>query len=268
MKTFPRGASAALMILSLMAGGARAVAGHPAMEYGEGDVIVTFKPAVNLTAARQTLNGHSLGWRRHFDGLSRQRGKETGLVHAKGRTTSQLIAELSRDRAVETAEPNYLRWVTSTTPNDTYFTDLWAMENSGQPVIGTAGTAGDDIHFIAAWALAQPPGTNPPVVAVIDTGVDHTHPDINANMWINTAENSTNGLDNDGDGYVNDYYGYDFADNLSDPADSGYHGTHVAGTVAAVGNNDLGVIGVDYQARIMALRASSDGASLPDSAII
>src|SRR5258706_9200807 len=162
MKTFPRGASAALMILSLMAGGARAVAGHPAMEYGEGDVIVTFKPAVNLTAARQTLNGHSLGWRRHFDGLSRQRGKETGLVHAQSRTTAQLIAELSRDPAVETAEPNYLRWVTSTTPNDTYFTDLWAMENSGQPVIGTAGTAGDGTPFFFPLGGARPPPPHPP----------------------------------------------------------------------------------------------------------
>ena len=131
-----------------------------------------------------------------------------------------------------------------------------------------AGTAGADIHFVPGWALAQQPGTNPPVVAVIDTGVDYRHPDLASNMWINTGENPTNGLDNDGDGYVNDYYGYDFADNLPSPMDSGFHGTHVAGIIAAVGNNNLGVIGVDYQARIMALRASSDGETLPDSAII
>jgi subtilisin family serine protease len=268
IKIFPQGVSAAFMILSLMVNVAWATAGHPAQEYVEGDVIVTFKPSVTLTAAQQALNIHSLVFQKHFTELSRHRGKQTGLVHVKNRTTAELIAELSRDPAVETAEPNYLRWVTSATPNDTFFTNLWALQNTGQSVNGNAGTAGDDIHFVAAWALAQPPSTNPPVVAVIDTGVDYMHPDLASNMWINTGEIPNNGVDDDGDGYVDDYYGYDFADNLPDPSDSGFHGTHVAGTIAAVGNNQLGVIGVDYQARIMALRASSDGETLPDSAII
>jgi subtilisin family serine protease len=256
------------MILSLTVSGVWAGPNHPATEYVEGDAIVTFKSSATLTTAQQTLAGHSLAWHRHFAGLSRHRGKETGLVHAQNRTTAELIAELSRDPAVETAEPNYLRWVTTTPPNDTYFTNLWGLQNTGQSINGLAGTAGDDIRFIPAWALAQQPGTNRPVVAVIDSGVDYTHPDLASNIWINTAENPTNGLDNDGNGFTNDYYGYDFADNLPDPTDSGYHGTHVAGTIAALGNNNLGVIGVDYQARIMALRASSDGETLPDSAVI
>jgi subtilisin family serine protease len=256
------------MILSLTVSGVWAGPSHPATEYVEGDAIVTFKPSANLSAAQQTLAGHSLAWHRHFAGLSRHRGKETGLVHAQNRTTAELIAELSRDPAVETAEPNYLRWVTTTPPNDTYFTNLWGLQNTGQSINGLAGTAGDDIRFIPAWALAQQPGTNRPVVAVIDSGVDYTHPDLASNIWINTAENPTNGLDNDGNGFTNDYYGYDFADNLPNPTDSGYHGTHVAGTIAALGNNALGVIGVAYQARIMALRASSDGETLPDSAVI
>jgi len=267
MKIFPQGVSALFVMLNL-AFVAWAGPNHPATEYVEGDAIVTFKPSVNLTTAEQALAGHSLVWHRHFAEFSRHRGKETGLVHAQNRTTAQLIAELSRDPAVETAEPNYLRWVTTTPPNDTYFTNLWALQNTGQSLNGTAGTAGDDIHFISAWALAQPPGTNRPVVAVIDTGVDHSHPDLASNLWINTGENPTNGLDNDGNGFVNDYYGYDFADNLPDPTDSGFHGTHVAGTIAAVGNNALGVIGVDSPARVMALRASSDGSSLPDSFVI
>jgi subtilisin family serine protease len=167
---------------------------------------------------------------------------------------------------VELAEPNYLRRVTGT-PNDTLFTNLWGLRNTGQSVNGTAGTAGDDIRFVAAWGLARPT-TNQVVVAVIDTGVDYTHPDLAGNMWTNSAEIPGNGVDDDGNGYVDDYYGYDFADNLPNPTDSGFHGTHVAGTIAAIGNNQLGVIGVDYQARIMALRASSDGNNLPDSAII
>ena len=270
MKIFPKGVSAVLMILGLTFGSVWAGSSHPATEYVEGDAIVTFKSSVTLTNAQQALAGHSLAWRRHFAGLSRHRGKETGLVHAQNRTTAQLITELSRDPAVETAEPNYLRWVTTAPPNDTLFTSLWAMQNTGQSVNGLAGTAGDDVHFIAAWALAQPapPTANRPVVAVIDTGTDYTHPDLAGNMWTNPGEIPGNGLDDDGNGFVDDYYGYDFADNLPNPTDSGFHGTHVAGTIAAVGNNQLGVIGVCYQARIMALRASSDGETLSDSAII
>jgi subtilisin family serine protease len=271
MKTFSQGVSAALVILSLTISGARAGPNHPTTQYVEGDAIVTFMPSINLPTAEQALTRHSLVWQRHFAELSRHRGKETGLVHAQNRTTAELIAELSRDPAVETAEPNYLRWVTTITPNDIYFTNQWALQNTGQTIYGNtpmAGTAGDDIHFVPGWALAQQPGTNPPVVAVIDSGVDYRHPDLASNMWINTGENPTNGLDNDGDGYTNDYYGYDFADNKPDPIDSGFHGTHVAGIIAAVGNNNLGIIGVDYQARIMALRASSDGESLTDLAII
>jgi len=271
MKNFFRGASSALAWSSLTVA-VWAGPNHPATEYVEGDALVTFKPSVNLTVAEQRLAGHSLVWQRHFADLSRRRGKQTGLVHSNRRTTAQLIAELKSDPDVETAEPNYLRWVTTMTPNDPYFTNQWALQNTGQTISGSygviAGTAGDDIHFVPAWALAQQPGTNPPVVAVIDSGVDYRHPDLASNIWINTAEKPTNGLDNDGDGYVNDYYGYDFADNRPDPMDSGFHGTHVAGTIAAIGNNNVGVIGVDYRARIMALRASSDGSSLSDSAII
>ena len=267
MKFLPRVVSSASVIL-ILAIGVWAGSGHPATEYVEGDAIITFKPSVALTDAARTLARHSLVWKHRFAHLSEFRGRQTGLVHADNRTTAQLIAELKNDPDVETAEPNYLRWITTMTPNDTYFTNLWALQNTGQSINGLAGTAGDDIHFVPGWALAQQPGTNPPVVAVIDTGVDYRHPDLASNIWINTGENPTNGLDNDGDGYVNDYYGYDFADNLPSPMDSGFHGTHVAGTIAAVGYNNLGVIGVDYQARIMALRASSDGETLPDSAII
>jgi len=266
MKIFFQGASAALLVLGLNIGAAWADTGHPAQAYVEGEVIVTFKPPVTLNAAQQALGGHSLALTKHFAGLSRERGRHTGLVRAKNRTTAELIAELSRDPAVELAEPNYLRWVTGA-PNDTLFTNLWGLQNTGQSVNGFTGTAGDDIRFVAAWGLARPT-TNQVVVAVIDTGVDYTHPDLAGNMWTNSGEIPGNGLDDDGNGYVDDYYGYDFADNLPNPTDSGYHGTHVAGTIAAVGNNQLGVIGVDYQARIMALRASSDGEMLPDSAII
>lgn len=261
-----RGISIAFMILSLTLSGALSGSSHPAQEYVEGEVIVTFKPSVSLNDAQQALGRHSLALTKHYAELSRHRGRHTGLVRATNRTTAELIAELNQDPAVELAEPNYLRWVTGT-PNDTLFTNLWGLQNTGQSVDGFAGTAGDDIHFVAAWGLARPT-TNQFVVAVIDTGVDYTHPDLAGNMWTNSAEIPGNGKDDDKNGYVDDYYGYDFVDNLPNPTDSGFHGTHVAGTIAAIGNNQLGVIGVDYQAKIMALRVSSDGENLPDSAII
>ena len=92
-------------------------------------------------------------------------------------------------------------------------------------------------------------------------GIDYTHPDLVSNLWHNPG-----GIP--GDSYVGDYYGYDFADQVGDPIDSGYHGTHVSGTIAARGNNGVGVIGVGYQAKLMALKASADGQTFTDSAVI
>ena len=239
---------------------------HLPQEYVEGDVLITFKPGASLTAGTNALARHSLNLKKHFPELSRLRGKHSGLVHDNSRTTAQLMAELQADPAVESVEPNYLRWVTAV-PNDPLFTNLWGLQNTAQSVNGNTGTSGADIRFVPAWALARPT-TNPVVVAVIDTGVDYTHPDLASNMWVNPGEIATNGLDDDGNGYVDDIYGYDFADNTSNPTDSGYHGTHVAGTIAAIGNNHLGVIGVNYQAHIMALRVSSDGETISSAAEI
>jgi subtilisin family serine protease len=237
------------------------------VQYVEGEAIVTFKPSADLTAVQSTLKGHSLQFSRHFAFLSEKRGRHSGLVHASDRTTAQLIVELSADPQVESAEPNYLRWISSSVPNDASFSQLWGLQNTGQSVNGSAGTAGDDIKFVNAWSLARTSAT-PVVVAVIDTGVDYTHPDLAPNMWINPGEIPANGVDDDGNGYVDDVYGYDFADNTGDPFDSGFHGSHVSGTIAAAGNNLIGVIGVNYQARIMALKASSDGSSFTTAAII
>jgi subtilisin family serine protease len=245
----------------------RSWASPPTPAYVEGEVIVTFKAPLDLPAARKVFDAHSLTLGRHFASLSQWRNRQTALARGGGRTTRELIDELRRDLAVETVEPNYLRWPDAQPPNDTLFPQLWGLNNAGQSVNGFAGTAGDDIKFLPAWSLARPSATNV-VVAVIDTGVDYRHPDLAANMWTNPGEIPNNGVDDDGNGYVDDYYGYDFADGAGDPQDSGFHGTHVAGTIAAVGKNQLGVIGVDFLASIMALKASNNGNNLSDSAII
>jgi subtilisin family serine protease len=245
-----------------------APASHSGEQYVEGEAIVTFKETVSLPGARQTAAAHGLQFAKHFAQLSQHRGRHSGLVRAPGRTTAQLIAELSLDPSVEVAEPNFLRWVSAgPAPNDPLFSQMWGLQNTGQTVNGALGTVGADVRFTSAWSMARP-SSNQVVVAVIDTGVDYTHPDLASHMWINPGEIPGNGVDDDHNGYVDDLYGYDFIGGVSNPTDSGYHGTHVAGTIAAVGNNLVGVIGVNYQARVMALKASSDGSSLSGASII
>jgi hypothetical protein len=120
---------------------------HPATAYVEGEVIVTLAEQVDLPAAEQSLRGHGLTMARHFAWLSEHR--HTALARDKNRTTAALIAELKRDPSVETAKPNYLRWITADSPpNDPLFADLWALQNTGQTVNSGAGTAGDDIKFL------------------------------------------------------------------------------------------------------------------------
>jgi len=243
-----------------------AAADRPA-DYIEGEAIVTFKESTDIQATKKNLVARAMTMPKHFAWLSQHRRRPTALVRGKGFTTAALIAELKRDPSVETVEPNYRRWVTDFQPNDPYFSRLWALCNSGQSVNGTTGTPGADIRFPAAQSLSRPTDSNV-VVAVIDTGMDCDHPDLAANVWFNPGEIPGNGVDDDGNGYVDDLYGYDFLDARADPVDSGSHGTHVAGTIAAVGNNNVGIIGAEYRAKIMALRVSNDGVTLDTASVI
>lgn len=128
---------------------------------------------------------------------------------------------------------------------------LWGLDNTGQ----TGGKIDADIDAPEAWAQSRGSGV---VVAVLDTGVDYTHADLAANMWVNPGEIAGNGIDDDGNGYVDDVHGYDFAYNDADPMDRNGHGTHVAGTIAAVADNGTGVAGVAPEAQIMALKFLDD----------
>lgn len=133
-------------------------------------------------------------------------------------------------------------------PDDLDFR-MWAMDNNGR----RNGVAGADISALDAWNISVG-SKNGPLIAVIDTGIDYKHPDLAANMWINPGEIPGDGIDNDGNGVVDDVHGYNaFADN-GDPMDDHSHGTHCAGTIGAVGNNSRGVVGVNWDANLMAIK--------------
>ena len=236
--------------------------------YVEGDVLVQFRDLRTAEQAKQVATLHNCELTKHFAWLSQHSGHTIGLFHASNRSTAELLAELSAEPAVAMAEPNYRRSVSDLrTPNDADFGELWALHNTGQSVFGFSGSPGADIGFLPAWGMARP-STNEVVVGVVDTGLDITHPDIVSNLWTNPGEIPGNGIDDDGDGYVDDVHGYDFADGTGTLTDSGYHGTHVSGIIAATGNNGIGVIGVDFKARIMVLKVSSDGTSIDSAAVV
>lgn len=162
------------------------------------------------------------------------------------------IVMLNNTPGILYAEPDYQVKALSagqTIPNDPRFSELWGLNNTGQ----SGGTPDADIDAPEAWDISTD-GSNI-IVAVIDTGVDYTHPDLAANMWVNAAEaNGLPGFDDDGNGYIDDIYGYDFVNNDGNPWDDHYHGTHCAGTIGAVGNNGVGVTGVCWNVKIMALK--------------
>jgi subtilisin family serine protease len=161
------------------------------------------------------------------------------------------IAALKRNPAVEYVEPNYM-YRHMAIPNDPRLGDLWGLVNTGQSLVGgEAGVSGVDIGAERAWNIAT--GSEKIIVAVIDTGVDYTHPDLAANMWVNEAERAGQpGVDDDQNGVIDDVHGADFANNDGDPMDDNGHGTHVAGTIGAVGDDGAGVVGVNWRVKIMA----------------
>ncbi|MHC1764869.1 MAG: Ig-like domain-containing protein [Verrucomicrobiia bacterium] len=163
------------------------------------------------------------------------------------------LEELRRRADVAWVEPNYRLQITQASgepgmPNDFDFSQLWGLHNVGQ----ADGVQGADIGTVAAWQVST--GSKEVVVAVLDTGVDYYHPDLESNVWLNPGEVPGNGIDDDQNGYVDDVHGFDFVSRDGDPMDDHGHGTHVAGTVGAVGNNAIGITGVCWEVSLMALK--------------
>ncbi|MGE0616410.1 MAG: S8 family peptidase, partial [Bacteriovoracia bacterium] len=201
--------------------------------------------------------------------------RETRVYRLKdasfGGREREAASELQRGNQFEIVEPEW-EVRSSASPRDPLWGSLWGLRNLGQDAPnGIEGKPGADIGALEAWKITQ--GSRDILVAVVDSGVDYTHPDLKDNIWVNEKEaNGTPGVDDDGNGYVDDIYGWNFVSgtqsslahgNLgsADPMDDNGHGTHVAGTIGASGNNGVGVTGVNWKVKIIALKFLSSAGS-------
>jgi len=141
---------------------------------------------------------------------------------------------------VRYAEPNYRAWAMADPPNDTHYYLQWNLDRVQAP---------------EAWEITQGDPSTP--IAIIDTGLDLSHPDLLDKLWLNPGEIPSNGVDDDHNGYVDDVHGYDFVNGDGNPGDDHGHGTHVAGITAAATDNGLGVAGMAPANPLMALKVLS-----------
>ncbi|WP_347273385.1 S8 family serine peptidase [Candidatus Kuenenia sp.] len=225
-----------------------------AFEYVEGELIVKFNknvPQQAIEAVNESLGAKEITSFKAL-GLSHMRLPEGSDVH-------DFAKVYEKNTNVEYAEPNFI-YYEDYIPTDTNFSSLWALHNTGQ----TGGTADADIDAVEAWdTFNGDPSPNPKiVVGVVDSGIEYTHEDLADNMWTNPGEIAGNNIDDDNNGYIDDIHGINTTDNdrgSGDPMDDasdiqGGHGTAVAGVIGAVEGNGKGIVGVNFNVELMALK--------------
>ncbi len=235
-----------LALVSVTLGAGLAHAKPPAPEYVKGEVLVKFKAGVRASEVSAVIAS---------EGASVLKRYWINDVHRlKVQDTEAAIASLGKNPLVQYAEPNHIVH-TLATPNDPSYSQLYGMNNTGQ----TGGTADADIDAPEAWDVTT--GSSSVLVGDIDTGLDYNHPDLAANVWTNPGEIAANGIDDDANGYVDDVHGVNTITGSGDPMDDNQHGTHTAGTIGAVGNNGVGVVGVAWNVKILACKFLSAAGS-------
>jgi subtilisin family serine protease len=231
---------------------------HAATSPDVDELIVRFRRGAS---AERRAAAHAAAGGRVVDRIA---GRALVLVDPLPGTDALAVMRRYRaDDAVAAVEPNLPRPILETVPDDPFFEELWGLRNTGQmhavtdPPPGNAAGAPDaDIDASDAWDVTTgSPGT---VVAVLDTGVDLSHPDLAPSLWQNPGEVAGNGIDDDANGFVDDVVGWDFADDDANPQDTDGHGSHVAGTIAAASGDGVGVAGICPGCRIMVLRFDLD----------
>jgi thermitase len=223
--------------------------------YVDGEIIVKYKDSkVDLTKTSGRKTASRIAKSASLELKDEIRETNISVLEISDtETIEEKVDELERNPNIEYVQPNYVyQPSTITPPNDASWDDLWGLHNHGQTVNSLAGTENADSNILEAWAIDE--GTHAPViVAIIDTGVAYNHPDLLPNMWDGSNCKDENGI------VIPSgcNHGYDFEENDVTPLPSkSSHGTHIAGTIAAVKNNAIGITGVAPSAKIMALKTS------------
>jgi subtilisin family serine protease len=194
------------------------------------------------------------------------RAEEVGGVgvlrfHSRTKNVTTLLSELAARPDVEYVEPNYILHAIANTaaiPNDPRFGELWGLQNTGQAILGVPGTPGADIRAVPAWDIST--GSKSFVATVVDTGLDYNHPDLADNVWSAPADFTVN-IGGVPIVCLAGSHGFNAITRVCDPLDDNNHGTHVSGTIGAVGNNAMGVVGVNWTTSIMGAKFLNAGGS-------
>ena len=222
--------------------GPGSTAPDPIDELADSRVILEFNPDVLEFARDNILQERGLVVVKEFNSID-----AIVVSTPQGTDVLAMIDELNELPEIGYAEPNY-EYTLQRTPDDTRYPEMWQLDNTGQ----TGGRFDADIDAPEAWDFFT--GSDQAIIAVLDSGADLLHPDLAANLWVNPAEIAGDGIDNDNNGYIDDINGIDPFDGDVDPTDIDGHGTHVAGTIAAVGDNGLGITGINWNSKIMPIR--------------
>ncbi|HLM24030.1 MAG TPA: S8 family serine peptidase, partial [Pyrinomonadaceae bacterium] len=203
---------------------------QPEPQHREGELLVRFRAGVSQRDQEAIIARHGAQKKNELRGAS-----GIGKLKVTGRGVWTVALELLLDQQVEFAEPNFVIARDDVVPNDTHFNEQWALRNTGQ----NSGQTDSDISAVGAWNTTT--GSRSTVIAVIDSGIDFSHPDLINNQWLNPMPGE-------------DLHGWDFVSNSPTIQDEQGHGTAIAGIIAAEGNNSIGTTGVMWRAALMSLR--------------